>query len=182
MCYPQKFYKGWTNIQTKCGSASRRVNLSTIELLRGHSKLNNSQYTYISLTEEPKWLQNSSFITNFRNQPHFNKIAKLYSNKYTDHFCGSFPDIYYMPYGFCEIQTTLERSYKFSHAFNHLQKNEFLSSEMPHRTHIIFLTWRLTKTLQKPFLPNFRLNCRIPCHLFACHWIRIASKYTYLFR
>ena len=21
----------------------------------------------------------------------------------------------------------------------------------------------------------FRLNCRIPCHLFACHWIRIAS-------
>ena len=20
-----------------------------------------------------------------------------------------------------------------------------------------------------------RLNCRIPCHLFACHWIRIAS-------
>ena len=25
------------------------------------------------------------------------------SNKYTDHFCGSFPDIYYMLYGFCEI-------------------------------------------------------------------------------
>ena len=21
----------------------------------------------------------------------------------------------------------------------------------------------------------YRLNCRIPCHLFACHWIRIAS-------
>ena len=146
----------------KCGSASKRVNFSTIELLRGHSnELNNSQYTYISLTEEPKWLQNSSFITNFRNQPHFNKIAKLYSNKYTDHFCGSFPDIYYMPYGFCEIQTTLERSYKFSHAFNHLQKNEFLSSEMPHRTHIIFLTWRLTKTLQKPFLPNFLVVIKI---------------------
>ena len=149
----------------KCGSASKRVNFSTIELLRGHSKLNNSQYTYISLTEEPKWLQNSSFITNFRNQPHFNKIAKLYSNKYTDHFCGSFPDIYYMPYGFCEIQTTLERSYKFSHAFNHLQKNEFLSSEMPHRTHIIFLwlgDWHLLlaplfslKTLKcAPLLPQ----------------------------
>ena len=22
---------------------------------------------------------------------------------------------------------------------------------------------------------SIRLNCRIPCHLFACHWIRIAS-------
>ena len=22
---------------------------------------------------------------------------------------------------------------------------------------------------------NYGLNCRIPCHLFACHWIRIAS-------
>ena len=25
------------------------------------------------------------------------------SNKYTDHFCGSFPDIYSILYGFCEI-------------------------------------------------------------------------------
>ena len=24
-------------------------------------------------------------------------------------------------------------------------------------------------------LQTFGLNCRIPCHLFACHWIRIAS-------
>ena len=25
------------------------------------------------------------------------------SNKYSDHFCGSFPDIYFMLYGFCEV-------------------------------------------------------------------------------
>ena len=32
---------------------------------------------------------------------------------------------------------------------------------MPHRTHINFLTWRLTKTLQKPFLQNFHVVIKI---------------------
>ena len=36
-----------------------------------------------------------------------------------------------------------------------------MSSERPHRTHIIFLTWRLTKTLQKPFLQNFHVVIKI---------------------
>ena len=67
-----------------------------------------------------------------------------------------------MPYGFCEIQTTLERSYKFSHAFNHLQKNEFLLSEMPHRTHIIFLTCRLTFTPRTFVLAENSEMCSSP--------------------
>ena len=54
----------------------------------------------------------------------------------------------------------MERSYKSSHAF-YPEKNEFLSSEIPNRTHIIFLTWRLTKTLQLPFLPNFHVAIKI---------------------
>ena len=54
----------------------------------------------------------------------------------------------------------MERSYKFSHAF-YPEKNEFLSSEIPHRTHIIFLSWRLTKTLQQPFLTNFHVAIKI---------------------
>ena len=43
---------------------------------------------------------------------------------------------------------------KFSHAF-YPEKKQFLSSEIPLRTHIIFLTWSLSLILQKHFFAEF---------------------------
>ena len=46
---------------------------------------------------------------------------------------------------------------------------------MPHRTHIIFLTWRLTKTLQKPFLQNFHVVIKIHLPLPLEYEVMVSS-------
>ena len=68
----------------------------------------------------------------------------------------------------------MERSYKFFHAF-YPEKNGFLSSERSHRTHIIFLTWRLSKTLQKPFLQNSHVVIKIHLPLPLEYKVMVSS-------
>lgn len=79
-------------------------------------------------------------------------MAKLYTekidtNKYTNHF---------LAHSLTFIACGMDFGAKFFHAF-YPEKNQFLSSEIPHRAHIIFLTWRLSLIPQKPFLRNYHL-------------------------
>ena len=47
---------------------------------------------------------------------------------------------------------------------------------MPHRTHTIFLTCRLTKTLQKPFLQNFHVVIKIHLPLPLEYEVMVSSN------